>query len=988
VLPLFGRLSTRDQERIFESHAQRRIVLATNVAETSLTVPGIRHVIDTGLARISRFSARGQVQRLPIERISRASAEQRKGRCGREAPGICIRLYSEEDFAEREAFTAPEVLRTNLASVILRMATAGLGEPETYPFLDPPDVRRVKDGVRLLQELKAMDEARRVTSLGRQIATLPVDPRLGRMLLAASQANCLAEMLIVTSFLETQDPRERPTEAQQLAAEKQALFADARSDFATVLNLWARYHEQAGSLSRNQLRRWCREHFLSFVRMREWEELHAQLHDAIRELRLRINSAPAGYPRLHQALLTGFLGSVGALDARREYAGPRGVRFVIAPGTPLASRPPRWIVAGSLVETTRLYARMVADVKPAWIETAAAHLVTRTYREPHWVAGAGFVAAYETVSLFGLTLVAARRVNYGGIQPREARDLFIREALVSEPAVAPAPDLRGTPPARVAGEFLSANRALRAQLESLEAKIRRRDILVDDQAQIGFYARLIPERVNSVAAFEHWRRDAERTDPRLLFMSPADLMLRQAPDAAEEHFPETLAVGANRLPLRYTFAPGEPDDGITLTVPQPLLELLDAQQLAWLVPGLRLEKITELFRALPKAQRKLLVPVPDSARAALATVLGDAQRSEAPLPGFYTALADWLSRQIGSDITAAELARLPLPAHLRMNVRVVDADDRVLAEGRDLAPLRAASAPPVPAAAAVYRHWDFETLPESREIERNRLQLRIFPALQDRGNGVVLMEAATAAEAARISRAGIARLAMLALPEQLRDLKKRFANDRELTLLSRGLPLAQSPADALTQRAFTECILPEAISLPRSRAEFDQLLQQRRAGLHETAEQLAATVLEILREWRAARSRLQALTGGSYGAAVADVEAQLAGLLTADFIEATPQQWLAQLPRYLRAIAKRLERLPANVRRDSELAGKVQPFAAALRVLTAKSCTFATRAHIEQLRWMIEEFRVSLFAQELKTLLRVSDKRLAAQLQLAAEQAR
>ncbi|HEV7139377.1 MAG TPA: ATP-dependent RNA helicase HrpA, partial [Steroidobacteraceae bacterium] len=430
VLPLHARLSAADQARIFQRHAQRRLILATNVAETSLTVPGIRYVIDSGLARISRYSPRGKVQRLHVERISRASADQRKGRCGREAAGICIRLYSEEDFAAREAFTPPEVLRTNLASVILRMAALGLGDPESFPFLDPPDTRLINDGVRLLGELQAMDEERRVTRLGRQIAALPVDPRLGRMLLAASRQRCLAEMLVIAAFLETQDPRERPTEMSKQAGDKHALFADARSDFITVLNLWRAFGEQAAALSGNQLRKWCREHFLSFLRMREWQDLHRQLAHNVRELDLRPNRAPASYAELHQAILTGFLGSVGALNQKREYDGSRGMHFVIAPGTPLAAKPPKWLVAGSLMETTRLYARMVAAVNPVWIERAGAHLVRRSYGEPHWVAGRGFVAAMESIALFGLPLASGRRVNYGPIAPREARDIFIREALL------------------------------------------------------------------------------------------------------------------------------------------------------------------------------------------------------------------------------------------------------------------------------------------------------------------------------------------------------------------------------------------------------------------------------------------------------------------------------------------------------------------------------------------------------------------------------
>ena len=719
VLPLFARLSGADQERIFQRHGQRRIILATNVAETSLTVPGIRFVIDSGLARISRYSVRGKVQRLPIERVSKASADQRKGRCGREAEGICIRLYSEEDFTLREDFTPPEVLRTNLASVILRMATLGLGDPESFPFLDPPDTRLVNDGVKLLQELKAMDDERRVTSLGQQIAGIPVDPRLGRMLLAASRQRCLTEMLIVAAFLEGQDPRERPSDAQQQASQKHALFADARSDFITVLNIWRAYNEQSAALSRNQLRKWCKEHFLSYLRIREWQDLHTQLSQSINELKLRPNQVAASYTDLHQAILTGFLGSIGELDEKREYNGPRGMRFVIAPGTPLASKPPRWVVAGSIVETTRLYARMVAAVDPGWIEAAGAHLLKRTYSEPHWEAARGYVSAYETVALYGLTLASRRRINYGAIAPAEARDIFIREALVATPLdgrelvddyvvagggsgggggghgaaasgatgggegltaadlnaamaeravgnaargqgpgreaterVDPAAKRAGAnaarhgggnsrhrEPASIQGEFLRANGQLRGEIEGLEAKIRRRDVVVDEEQQVDFYRSRLPERVNSVAAFNHWRVEAEKANPRILYMSRADLTQRDAQEAGVERFPDTLAVGGNQLPLHYKFEPAEPADGVTLVVPELLLDVVSAEQIAWLVPGMRLEKITAVFRALPKAQRKLLVPVPDFARAALEDLDGR---------GGSSRTAAWFPRMAGA----------------------------------------------------------------------------------------------------------------------------------------------------------------------------------------------------------------------------------------------------------------------------------------------------------------------------------------------------
>ncbi len=988
VLPLYARLSVADQARIFQRHARRRVILATNVAETSLTVPGIRYVIDSGLARISRYSPRGKVQRLHVERISRASADQRMGRCGREAEGICIRLYSEEDFAAREAFTPPEILRTNLASVILRMAVLGLGDPESFPFLDPPDTRLVNDGVRLLEELQAMSGERRVTRLGRQIAGLPVDPRLGRMLLAAARQRCLTEMLVIVAFLETQDPRERPAEMQQQADERHALFADGRSDFVTVLNLWRAFGEQAAALSGSQLRKWCREHFLSFLRMREWQDLHHQLTRSIRELELRPNHAPAGYAELHQAILTGFLGSVGALDQKREYDGPRGMQFVIAPGTPLAAKPPKWIVAGSLLETTRLYARMVAAVNPAWIERAGAHLVRRSYSEPHWVAARGFVAAYESVALYGLPLAARRRVNYGPIAPREARDLFIREALL---------DGAGGPArAAVHGAFIEANRALRRELEALEAKIRRRDIVAGEERQEAFYAARIPERVSSVADFERWRADAERHEPRLLHLSRADLMLREVPEVDAERFPDALEVGANRLPLRYRFEPGEADDGMTLVVPDVLLDALHADRIAWLVPGWRLEKIIAVLRELPKARRKLLVPVPEHARQGLEalTARPDGDAPPAPLPGFYAGLAAWISGRIGESVTAAELAALPLPDWLRMNIRVVDAQDRVLAEGRDLTALKrrvlgpAAGTRAAPESGSVlHRQWDFGELPESRDVERNRLLLRVFPALEDRGSGVALTEARSAAAAEQLSRRGVGRLSLLALSQQARYWQKRITEDRELVLQSRGLDLTQPLPDAIVQRIFLDGFVPADAPLPRSREAFSRSLDEGRARLEETGVRLLETVRSILREWRAVRGAVDAARNPASSDALADVNTQLAMLLPPDFIESTPHPWLDHLPRYLKAVVRRLGRLPAQSRRDAELASRVRPFLAALQSLE-RAPGEELRTELAQLRWMLEEFRVSLFAQDLRTAMRISEQRLAEQLERAKSAAR
>lgn len=967
ILPLYARLSAREQERIFERppSGRYRVVLATNVAETSLTVPGIRFVVDSGLARISRYSVRGKIQRLPIEPISKASADQRKGRCGREAEGICIRLYSEQDFEAREEFTPPEVLRTNLASVILRMSVLGLGDPERFPFLDPPDTRLVNDGIRLLQELQAMDADRRVTPLGRQLAFLPLDPRLGRMLLAAGRHECLEEMLVIAAFLETQDPRERPSDAQKQADEKHAQFADPRSDFIAVLNLWKAFTAQAAELSGNQLRKWCRENFLSFVRMREWQDLHSQLAEAALELRLKRNRKPPSYAALHRAILTGFLGSIGRLDDRREYIGARGTRFVIAPGTPLANRRPNWVVAASLIETTRLYARIVASVQPQWIETAAAHLLKRSYSEAHWVERRGYVAAFESVSLFGLTLISRRLVNYGPISPREAREIFVRDALVEGRT-------------NVEFDFLRHNMNVRAAIERMEAKIRRRDILIDDEAQTELYLSHLPPDITTTAALQHWLATPGRS--KQLYFSASDLMRRDAPEASGDAYPDELVLGENRLPLEYRFEPGAPDDGVTLIVPEPLLDQLSADRLAWLVPGMRLEKTIALLRALPKTLRRQLVPIPEQARNAL-EVLHDTR-------GYFEVMAPWIAHHAGAAITAAELAALPLPDHLRLNVRVVDADNRVIAEGRDIpalkrrlrGPDRESHAHATEPEIDLHRRWDFGDLPESVEVERNRLRLVSWLAIEDRSTGVAIVQAHSAEEADSISRAGIVRLAILALPQQARDLRRRFAENRELVLLSQGIPFKQPLPDALVFRAFRECFVPDDRALPRNRAAFESLIESHRADLVETGERLADQIAALLRQRRQLRETLYSLSMPVFAPAVRDIEAQLAALMHPQFIETTPARWLAQFPRYFKAIARRLERLQINVNRDAELTRKVEPFLRALHALLERAAPVA-RPALEQLRWMIEEFRVSLHAQDLTTVMRVSEKRLNEQLE-------
>lgn len=989
ILPLYSRLSTSDQERIFEKHSARRIVLATNVAETSLTVPGVRHVVDSGLARISRYSVRGKVQRLPIEPISQASADQRKGRAGRESAGICIRLYSEEDFLARAPFTPPEVLRTNLASVILQMAALELGEPQDFPFVDPPDTRMINDGYKLLQELKAVDESRAVTSLGRQISTLPLDPRLARMLLAASHHGCLSEMLIITAFLAAQDPRERPTDAQMQADRKHAAFADPRSDFIGVLNLWKAFAQQSSELSVSQLRKWCRESFLSFIRMREWQELQRQLAEMTGELKLRPNQLPADYNDLHQAILTGFLGNIGALDERREYQGARGSRFVVAPGTPLAAKPPKWIVAANLMETTRLYARMVAAVEPQWIEAAGEHLIKRSYSEPHWVEERGFVAAFESTSLYGLTLSARRRVNYGSVAPREAQQIFVREALVEGRT-------------RLRAPFLDHNRRLRHEVEQLEAKLRRRDVLVDEQAITDFYLQRLPAHVHSTAALEKWLKDDVHArsshhrketaiathaphPPSALHMSRADLMRRDVPEITAASHPDSMSISGNDLPLEYVFEPASSRDGITVTLPLPLLATAVPPDFSSPLPGWRLEKITELLRSLPKQIRKAFVPVPEHAARAAAEI--DAGKND-----FYAAVAQWITRSSGIAMTGEELAALPIPEHLRLNIRVIDLDGSMLAEGRDLAALKGSIRRVESerfsdrSASTRHRRWDFGELPMQQTVQRRGLRFTVYPTLRDHGDSVELTEAGSAADAEASLRPAVLRLAMFALPEQYKYARKRFADDKELVLLGPGLNTARALSDSLAERSFADCFIGEDLVLPRTAAQFEALLDRNRSTFGEVVDRVLAHARQVLRELRNVRQKLAALDNPIFQGLQQDVRAQLKMLVPADFPAGVPVVLWPHVPRYLKALGRRLDKALGNQKRDAELMMRVRPAMRALEQLSGQLDRGEPHAEILQLQWLIEELRVSLFAQDLKTAVPVSEKRIAEQIERAGGQ--
>ena len=972
VLPLYARLSSVEQDRIFAPHTRRRVVLATNVAETSLTIPAVRFVVDSGLARISRYSPRAKFQRLPIEAVSRASADQRKGRCGRVGEGICIRLYSEEEFEARPQYTDPEILRTNLASLILQMAALRLGVPEDFPFLDTPDTRLLNDGYRLLQELSAVDGDRRITRLGRRMAGLPVDPRLARILLEAGRTGCLREALVIAAFLSIQDPRERPADKTEAADQKHAQFADERSDFIAVLNLWRAAREQTTGGGRAP-RRWCKENFLSFVRMREWQDLHDQLTDITAGQELTANAEPAAAGVLHQAILTGFLGGIGVLDEARTYLGARDARFVIAPGTPLQKRSPRWVVAASLVETQRLYARMVAQVQPSWIESAGAHLVRRTYGEAQWVAERGMVVARETVSLYGRVLSSGRQVNFATVDPAMARRIFVEEALVRRQS-----SLRSA--------FLERNEAVRHEVERLEAKLRRRDLLAAEDGLVAFYLERIPADVASTKSFEHWWRAEERRSPHRLDVPREVLLAQPLPEVAHGAYPDTWPLDGNVLALSYRFDPTSIDDGVTLDVPLPLLGSLTAAQLDWLVPGMLAEKVVALLRGLPKDLRRELVPIPDAAARFRAT-LGDR-----PGGNLFDQLARFITVETGKATEAETLRAVDLPPALRLNLRVLDNGGHELRRGRNLEVLRrdlrtsARDFTGDPGGAWVrdgVRRWDFGDIPQEVRVMTAGVTLRMFPAIEDAGAAVRLRLYPDAAKARFLTRDGVVRLAALAMPQQ-HDLVRRFcANDREFALLAATAGLGRSLFDEIADRAVADSLAVAGAKEPRTVVEFDALVDSSRQHVADCGSEVVRVTRSVLLATKDARAALDGLGGSVFAAQRESIERQLTALLVPGWVRHTPEPWFHQLPKYVRTVGRRAERVRNEVERDRKLSAQVAPYEAALCELTGRADPSKQAPERERLRWMIEEYRVSLFAQELKTLAPVSAKRLDEQLRLA-----
>ena len=979
VLPLYARLSAAEQHRVFQPHRRSRVVLATNVAETSLTVPGIRYVVDPGTARISRYSQRTKVQRLPIERVSRASADQRKGRCGRTSDGICIRLYSEEDFESRPEFTEPEILRTNLASVILQAAALDLGDVADFPFVDPPDSRNIADGVRLLEELGAVapggagHRGTRLTGVGRKLARLPADPRLGRMILEAKHNGCVREVLIITAALSIQDPRERPADAREAADAMHKRFAEPGSDFLALLNLWRYVNDQQRELSGSAFRRMCRREYLHYLRVREWQDVQGQLRQAAKEVGITAGpehgTSEDVSDRVHMSLLAGLLSHIGMKDERgsgekrrgpAEFAGARGAKFAIFPDSVLARKPPQWVVAAELVETSRLWARTAARIEPEWAEPLAAHLVRRGYSEPHWDARMGAAVAFEKVTLFGLPIVTERRVNYAKVDPAAAREMFITGALVEGDW-------------QTHHRFFERNQRLLDEAAGLEDRARRRGIVADDAALFEFYDRRIPKDVTSARHFDTWWKKARAQTPDLLTLTPADLVGPAADEVTAADYPARWG----ELPLSYAFDPGAPDDGVTADIPLPELGRVNGDELGWQVPGRREELVTELIRSLPKDLRRLFVPAPDTARAVTA-------RLGQPHGDLRDALAAELTRIAGVPVSRDAFDESRLPAHLKITFRVMDGD-RELASGKDLGALREQLRPRLQAkltAAAGdltrtgLRDWTIGTLP--RVFTRERVTA--YPALADAGDAVDVRLFPTEAEASAAMTAGTRRLLLLRVPSGVRSIADRLPTERKLAMSVSPYPSIGALLNDCVAAAADQ-VIADAGGPAWDADGFGRLVAEARSALPlatARAVDAAGAVLEAAHE---AERRLRSTASPPLAAAFDDARAQLAALIYPGFVSETGLRRLPDLARYLRAISRRLDTAAEDPARDAGRMATVRRVTDAYReAVAALPAWRRSGADVRAVRWMIEELRVSLFAQVLGTSGPVSEKRILAAL--------
>ncbi|MFB9467036.1 ATP-dependent RNA helicase HrpA [Streptomyces cinereospinus] len=992
ILPLYARLSHAEQHRVFQPHTGRRIVLATNVAETSLTVPGIKYVIDPGFARISRYSHRTKVQRLPIEPVSQASANQRKGRCGRTSDGICIRLYSEEDFLARPEFTDAEVLRTNLASVILQMTAAGLGDIEKFPFIDPPDHRNIRDGVQLLQELGALDPAqkdprKRLTDTGRKLAQLPVDPRLARMVLEADRNGCVREVMVIAAALSIQDPRERPADKQTQADQQHARFKDETSDFLAYLNLWRYVREQQKERGSSSFRRMCKQEYLNFLRIREWQDIYTQLRTVAKQMGIHLNDEDAPADRVHVSLLAGLLSHIGMKDVKdgnkNEYLGTRNAKFAIFPGSALFRKQPRFVMSAELVETSRLWARVNAKIEPEWVEPLAGHLIKRTYSEPHWEKDQAAVMAYEKVTLYGVPIVAQRKVNYGRIDPEVSRELFLRNALVEGDW-------------RTHHRFFADNRRLLSEVEELEHRARRRDIVVDDETLFDFYDQRVPEHVVSGAHFDSWWKHKRHEQPDFLDFEREMLIRESAEAVTKADYPDSWRQGQLTFRVTYQFEPGADADGVTVHIPLQVLNQVTDEGFDWQIPGLREELVTELIRSLPKPIRRNYVPAPNFAKRFLDT----AAPLQEPLT---TTMARELKRMVGVPFTADDFDWSKVPDHLRVTFRIVDERRRKLAEDKDLETLRlqlkprARKALSQAAAATAVRQggesverkgltdWTIGTLDRVFETRRAGQPVKAYPALVDDGDTVSVRLFDTEAEQAEAMWQGTRRLILRNIPVN----PAKFASGKLTN--AQKLALSANPHGSV-QALFDDCATAAADKLIADfggpawdEESYRTLYDKVRAEIVDTTVRTVDQVQQVLAAWQACERRLKAVRSPALLPNLQDVRGQLDALVKPGFVTETGLRRLADLMRYLVAAERRLQQMPTNVQRDTTRMAKVHEmldeYAWLLEQLPQGR---PVPASVRDIRWMIEELRVSYFAHALGTAHPVSDKRIVKAIDAAA----
>ncbi len=966
ILPLLARLSNAEQNRIFQSSSKRRIVLATNVAETSLTVPGIKYVIDSGVARISRYSWRSKIQRLPIEKISQASANQRKGRCGRVSEGICIRLYEEEDFEQRKEFTEPEIQRTNLAAVILQMENLRLGHIDDFPFVEPPEDRLINDGYKLLFELGAIDKGNAITKIGKHLAHFPIDPKLARMLLQAKNENALREVLIIVSALATQDPRERPLDKQQAADEKHSAFTDKSSDFVFFINLWHAYHAEKKLVSANQLRKWCRKNFISWMRMREWIDTFNQIRKMLANLKLELNTTAANYEQIHQALLIGLLANVGYKSEASEYLGARNKKFNVFPGSVLFKSPPKWIMAGEIVETTRIYARTNAKIESTWIEAKAKHLLKYHYDNPHWEKKRSQVVADERSTLYGLLINPGKKISYGRINPVEAKEIFIRSALVE-----------GDFECRA--DFYRRNRKLLEELEAMEAKSRRRDIVVDENVLYRFYEQQLPDGVFCGATLDKWLRNNPDKEKNL-FLTTEDLMRDDAEQVSEALYPDSIEMNGSRFPLEYHFDPRNHCDGITLVTPLAGINIINAQRCEWLIPGLLHEKIVALIRSLPKQLRKNFIPAPNFADACV-------QALEVSDTALSTALSAHLKKMTGVQIPYDAWDVQSISPHLMMNFRVRADGGVVLEEGRDLPAIKnrlSGQLDEVPVSmaetAAPHSHdrdnigaETLDMLEQSLELDLHGVTIKAYPAMVKEGNKVNLRAMDSLEKAQHETRLALRQLCINALPEQIKHLKKSIPDIQNLCLKYTDFGRCDELKAELVNKTIDDVFLYDEI---KSEKDFDLRIEKGKSELHKKAEQWSSLLSTILDEYRKIKKLIKSPSLSQLDT-VSDIQQQLDNLFTGNFITAIDREWLQQYPRYLMAINKRFEKSKTAATRDRQL--RIE-FSRLWQEYCKRQLSLEKQhIHSEQLehyRWMLEEYRVSLFAQELKTKFPVSEKRL------------